>query len=85
MEVTLAWGTREIRLDLPDDRPVSVKEGLLSVQDREILEAWTEPGGEIRPSLAVFVNNSHIRYLDGWQTILQAGDRIYVIPVLAGG
>lgn len=85
MEVTVVMGTREIRLDLPDERPVSVKEGLLSVRDQETMETFTGPGGEMRPSLAVFVNDTHIRYLDGWHTPLKAGDRVYVIPVLAGG
>jgi molybdopterin synthase sulfur carrier subunit len=46
---------------------------------------WYDEGGQLRQSLAVFVNGEHIRYRQGLQTELKDGDEVYVIPLIAGG
>jgi molybdopterin synthase sulfur carrier subunit len=46
---------------------------------------WCNASGQLRQSLAVFVNGEHIRYRQGLQTELKDGDEVYVIPLIAGG
>ncbi len=46
---------------------------------------WCDENGQLRKTLAVFVNGEHIRYRQGLQTELQDGDEVYVIPLIAGG
>jgi len=46
---------------------------------------WCDESGQLRETLAVFVNGEHIRYRRGFQTELKDGDDVYVIPLVAGG
>ena len=41
--------------------------------------------GELRPFVNLFLNNEDIRSLDGPETALQAGDKLMIIPSIAGG
>jgi sulfur-carrier protein len=50
-----------------------------------LIATWCDEQGQLRESLPVFVNGEHIRYRQGLQTELQAGDEVYVIPLVAGG
>jgi MoaD family protein len=44
-----------------------------------------DEGGALRPRVSVYVNDRHIRYLQGLETPLQGGDEVYVVPVVMGG
>lgn len=46
---------------------------------------WCDESGQLRNTLAVFVNGEHIRYRRGFQTELKDGDDVHVIPLIAGG
>jgi molybdopterin synthase sulfur carrier subunit len=41
--------------------------------------------GLLRPKVQVYVNDVHVRFLQGVQTPLSDGDRIYVVPNVMGG
>ena len=41
--------------------------------------------GELRSTLNVFVNNKDVRFLEGPDTKLQAGDYVSIVPLIAGG
>jgi molybdopterin synthase sulfur carrier subunit len=51
----------------------------------QLAAVWCDEDGQLRKSLAVFVNGEHIRYRQGFQTELKDGDEVYVIPLIAGG
>jgi molybdopterin synthase sulfur carrier subunit len=40
---------------------------------------------ELRPFVNLFLNDEDIRYLDGVETELKEGDRLMLIPSIAGG
>ena len=41
--------------------------------------------GALRPRVSVYVNDRHVRYLQGLETPLQDGDEVFVLPVVMGG
>lgn len=41
--------------------------------------------GELRTFVNLFVNDEDVRQLEGPRTPLQAGDRVMIIPSIAGG
>ena len=44
-----------------------------------------DESGELRDMLNFFVNNKDIRFMDGADTKLQEGDRVSILPLIAGG
>ncbi len=42
-------------------------------------------GGTLRPRVQVYVNDVHVRYLQGGETRLRDGDQVYVVPIVMGG
>jgi molybdopterin converting factor small subunit len=41
--------------------------------------------GALRPKVQVYLNDVHIRFLQGLETPLKDGDQIYVVPIIIGG
>jgi len=41
--------------------------------------------GEVHPALNFFINQEQIRYRGGLQAPVEAGDEIYIIPMITGG
>ena len=41
--------------------------------------------GALRPRVSVYVNDRHVRYLQGLGTVLHEGDEVYVVPIVMGG
>ena len=41
--------------------------------------------GALRPYVNLFVNDEDARYLEGLETPLKAGDRLAIVPAIAGG
>ncbi len=87
MRLKLAYKREEMWIDFPEDTPVSVAQALQSVKERQpgVYQSWCDAEGQLRHSLAVFVNREHIRYQDGLETELNDGDEVYVISMMAGG
>ena len=87
VRVILTWRTNEISLQFSDQKTVTVKQALLLLRSTQpdVVESWCDRQGQLRKSLPAFVNNSHIRYQDDLDTVLKDGDRLHVIPLVAGG
>lgn len=41
--------------------------------------------GALRSFVNIYVNDEDVRYLDGNETVLKDGDRLAIIPAVAGG
>ena len=41
--------------------------------------------GTLLPKVNLYVNDEHVRYLQGVQTALQDGDQVYIVPLVMGG
>ena len=41
--------------------------------------------GAFRPKVQVYLNDVHVRFLEGFETPLSDGDQIYVVPTIMGG
>lgn len=41
--------------------------------------------GQVRDFVNIFVNEEDVRFLQGLETELQAGDRVSILPAVAGG
>ncbi len=50
-----------------------------------VAEKLLDDGGEIKRFINVFVNEDEVRSLQGLATPLQAGDRVSIVPAMAGG
>ena len=48
-------------------------------------EKLMDEGGEVRRYVNIYVNDEDIRFLDGTTTPLSAGDKVTVVPAIAGG
>lgn len=44
-----------------------------------------DDSGELRRFINFYVNSEDIRFLDGKNTSLQAGDEVSIVPAVAGG
>lgn len=44
-----------------------------------------DDGGQVKPHIAIFVNDENIRDLDGEATVLSDRDDVHIIPAIAGG
>ena len=51
----------------------------------ELKQNLYEDEGSIRNFINIYVNDEDIRYADGMQTELKDGDRIQIVPSIAGG
>jgi len=65
----------------------SVREVFANVEAMHggITEKVFDTGGGIRRFINVFVNGEDIRYLQGPETSVKAGDELSIVPAIAGG
>jgi molybdopterin synthase sulfur carrier subunit len=87
MKLKLSFGQKELFSEFPDTGKVSVRKALMSVKAShpQIYQRLCDRNGHLRESSSVFVNGEHIRYRNGWETELQEGDEIYIVPLTTGG
>jgi molybdopterin synthase sulfur carrier subunit len=87
MRLKLASGREEFWIEFPEGASVNVAQSLQSVKEKRpaVYQRWCDGEGQLRASLAVFVNREHVRYHRGMDTELNDGDEVYVIPLSAGG
>ena len=50
-----------------------------------IKEKLVDESGDVRRYVNIYVNDEDIRFLDGTGTPLKAGDKVTVVPAIAGG
>jgi molybdopterin converting factor small subunit len=87
MRVSVSSGGELLVVDFPGTAAPTVESVLDSLKRSrpEIHASWCDESGRLRQSLAVLVNGEHIRYRQGLATVLNEGDEVYVIPLVAGG
>ncbi len=44
-----------------------------------------DESGKVRRFINIYINEEDIRFLDGTETTVKAGDRISIVPAIAGG
>ena len=87
MRLKLSYGQQELLSRFPGTSRVSVKQVLNSVKTSqpEIYQRWCDADGQLRKTLNVFINGEHIRYRNGLNSMLEADDEIYIVPLITGG
>jgi adenylyltransferase/sulfurtransferase len=75
-------GATEIELEA-----TTVEQALHGLEERfsALVPLLRDEGGTIRPRVNIYVNDEHVRYRQGLQTPLCAGDQVYVMPIIMGG
>lgn len=65
----------------------SVAEILGQLEQRfpSIRERLRDPEGQLRRFVNLYVNGEDVRFLQGLETALKAGDEVSIIPAVAGG
>jgi sulfur-carrier protein len=48
-------------------------------------ERLVDEAGEVRRFINFYVNEEDVRFLQGAQTALKAGDQVSIVPAIAGG
>jgi molybdopterin synthase sulfur carrier subunit len=59
--------------------------GLLDAQYPGIRERLCDETGELRNFVNVYVNGEDVRFLQGLESRVKAGDEISIVPAVAGG
>jgi len=59
--------------------------GDLTNQHPDLHKHLFNDAGELRPFVNLFLNDEDIRFLDGVDTTIAEGDRLQIIPSIAGG
>lgn len=79
----LAGGVPELQVDGVS----SLKELLekLGAEHPGLIERILDEQGEIRRFVNVYVGDEDVRFLDGLATSLEGGQRVSILPAVAGG
>lgn len=87
MHLKLSYGQEVLLSQFPGTDKASVRQVLSSFKTShpEIYQRWCDADGNLRETLTMFVNGDHIRYLNGLETVIEAGDEIYIVPLITGG
>jgi molybdopterin converting factor small subunit len=87
MNIKLTCGPELLIAAWPGETPPTIEQLLLTAGAArpELIASWCDAQGRLRESLPVFVNGEHFRYRQGLRTELKDGDKVYVIPLIAGG
>lgn len=65
----------------------TVAEALHSLEERfpALIPLLRDEAGRLYPKVNIYVNDQHVRYLQGEQTPLQEGDTVFIMPIVMGG
>jgi len=87
MRLKLSYGQKELLSQFPGADPVSVRQVMrfVGTSHPEIYQRWCDADGDLRETLNVFINDEHIRYRNGLESMLEGGDEIYIVPLITGG
>ena len=79
---SLTKGQAEVEVEAPN--VAGLIEGL-EKQFPGLKERLVDEGGEVRRFINFYVNEEDIRFLQGATTALKAGDKVSIVPAIAGG
>jgi molybdopterin converting factor small subunit len=51
----------------------------------ELAQALCDGDGRFRPALQIYVNDEHVRFRQGLQTVVGHSDLVYIVPMVMGG
>ncbi len=79
---SLVGGAGEVSVDA-----ATVREAILAVNAEYpgLAGRVLDDGGTLRRFVNVFVADEDVRFLDGLDTVLQAGQTVSLVPAVAGG
>lgn len=78
----LTGGASEVEVEATD---VAGLIAALEERHRGVRDRLLEPSGTLRRHVRVFVNDEDVRALQEEATPLKAGDRVAIVPAIAGG
>ena len=79
---SLTGGKDEVELEAQD---VAGLVEALEERHKGLRDRLYDGAGELRSYVRVFVNEEDVRFLEGKQTALKAGDTVAIVPAIAGG
>ena len=79
---SLTGGKDEVEIEAPD---VAGLVDALEGRHPGLRDRLYDGTGELRSYVRVFVNEEDVRFLEGKQTALKAGDTVAIVPAIAGG
>ena len=87
MQLKLSYGQKVLLSQFSDAAKVSVRQVVNSIKigHPQIYQRCCDEDGDLRETLAIFINGDHIRYRNGLDTVVEEGDEIYIVPLIAGG
>jgi len=87
MQLKLSYGQKALLSQFADADPVTVRMVMRSLKAShpDIYKLWCDANDNIRETLTIFINGDHMRYRNGLETVLEAGDEIYIVPLITGG
>jgi len=79
---SLTGGAAEVQID-----GASVAEAISQLEARYpgIAQRLKDENGELRRFVNLYVNGEDVRFLQGLNTHLKAGDEVSIVPAVAGG
>ena len=85
-QLRTAVGRPHDELDLPDGSSLAaLLDHLASKLDETAAGHLIAPGGHIRPSLLIVINDSAASVHTAASTVLRHGDNVLLLPPIAGG
>jgi sulfur-carrier protein len=75
-------GDGELLLSAPNVRAILDE---LERRHPSLYRGICDDTGAVRRHVNLFVNNDHVRDRDGLDTLLVAGDEVFILPAVSGG
>ena len=87
MKLKLSYGQEVLLSQFPVIEKATVRKVMNSIEPDhpEIYHRCCDANGNLRETLTIFVNGDHIRYRNGLETVVEADDEIYIVPLITGG
>ncbi|MBN1582668.1 MAG: MoaD/ThiS family protein [Anaerolineae bacterium] len=79
-------GVSEVTVDVdPDGDTVLHVLQRLAGRFPELAETLCDQDGRFRPTMQIYVNDEHVRFRQGLQTVVSYNDLVYIVPIVMGG
>ena len=87
LELTQAFSGKDLEIIVPEETPVrSLLSGMVEIWGDSLSPHIFKPGtDQLLPDIRVMVNGQNIGVLHGYDTLLNDGDEVLLLPLAAGG